>query len=95
MVAAVLALWLLVTSVWNHPAAFNFKRPKEWSHWKQRFEQFCLASGLSGDEESRQVSTLLFSHGEEGEDTLLRVKCNEKAKKKYSKVMGAFDAKSW
>ena len=30
MVAAVLALWLLVT--------FDFKKPEDWPHWKQRFD---------------------------------------------------------
>ena len=51
---------------WEPPAAFDFKNPEEWPHWKQRFEQFRLASGLSDEEESRQVSTLLHCLGEEG-----------------------------
>ena len=90
MVAALLALWLLVTFGGNHPPRSTFKKPEEWSHWKQRFKPFRLASGLSGKEESRQVSTLLYCLGEE--DVLLSVRCDEKAKKKYSEVMGAFEA---
>ena len=73
------------------PAAFDFKKPEEWPHWKQRFEQFRLASGLSNDEESKQVSTLLYCLGEVGEDVLLSTRCDEKATRKYSEVMGAFD----
>ena len=86
-----MALWLLLSSNiwWEPPATFDFKKIEEWPHWKQRFEQF---PGLSGEEESRQVSTLLYCLGEEGEDVLLSVKCDEKAKKKYSEVMGAFEA---
>ena len=72
------------------PAAFDFKKPEEWPHWKQKFERFRLASGLSNDE-SKQVSTLLYCLGEEGEDVLLSARCDEKAKQKYSDVMGAFD----
>ena len=53
------------------PPVFDFKNPDEWPHWKRRFEQFCLASGLAKEEESRQVSSLLYCLGEEGEDVLL------------------------
>ena len=35
---------------------------------------------------------VLYCFGEEGEDVLQSVRCDEKAKKKYSEVMGAFEA---
>ena len=41
-------------------------RPK----WKRRFQQFHLASGLAGDSEEKQVSTLLYCLGEGAEDRL-------------------------
>ena len=52
------------------PASFPFSRPDEWQHWKRRFEQFRLASGLSAEEDPRQVSALLYCMGDEAEDTL-------------------------
>ena len=70
---------------------FDFKNPDEWPHWKRRFEQFCLASGSSKEEESRQVSSLLYCLGEEGEDVLLALKIVDKAKMKYNEVLNAFD----
>ena len=52
------------------PSPFDIKTPDEWSHWKRRFEQFRLVSGLAGESDSRQVSTLLYCMGEEAEDIL-------------------------
>ena len=71
---------------------FDLKNPDEWPHWKRRFEQFRLASGLAKEEESRQVSSLLYCLGEEGEDVLLALKIVDKAKMKYDEVVNAFDA---
>ena len=61
------------------PLVFDFKNPDEWPHWKRRFEQFCLASGLSKEKESRQVSSHLYSLGEKGGDVLLALKTVDKA----------------
>ena len=71
---------------------FDFKNPDEWPHWKRRFEQFCLTSGLAKEEDSRQVSSLLYCLGEEREDVLLALKIVDKAKMKYDEVVNAFDA---
>ena len=70
------------------PPVFDFKNPDEWPHWKRRFEPFRLASGLSKEEESRQVSSLLYCLGEE---VLLALKIVVKAKMKYDEVLNAFD----
>ena len=52
------------------PSSFDFKNPEEWPRWNSRFEQFCLASGLSEESGDRQVSTLLYCMGEDAEDML-------------------------
>ena len=52
------------------PSAFNFTKPEEWEKWKNRFQQYRLASGLSAEDEERQVSTLLYCMGEGSEDVL-------------------------
>ena len=52
------------------PESFNFHKPDLWSKWKQRFEQFRLASGLSTADDTRQISSLLYCMGPEAEDVL-------------------------
>ena len=43
------------------PELFNFKQPDDWSHWKRRFEQFGLASGIDTDPAVKQVSTFAIA----------------------------------
>ena len=62
------------------PEPFNFRNPDEWYRWKRRFEQYRTASGLSDENQVRQVSTLL-STGILEED-----------RKKYDKVVEKLDA---
>ena len=68
------------------PASFPFSRPDEWPQWKRRFEQFRLASGLSAEEDVRQISALLYCMGDEAEDTLTSTNVSEDARKEYSRV---------
>ena len=49
---------------------FDFLQPAQWPKWKQRFEQFRVASGLIDRSEGRQISTLLYSMGPEAQDVL-------------------------
>ena len=60
------------------PEPFDFKRPDEWQKWKRRFEQFREASGLSGEEDKKQINTLLYSMGEDTEDTLASISYYER-----------------
>ena len=53
------------------PDCFDFKKPDEWCHWKHRFEQFPLASGLSSEDNERQISTLLYCLGQDAEEVLV------------------------
>ena len=52
---------------------FNFRKPDEWLKWHKRFEQFRIASRLSAEAETRQVSTLLYSMGEKAKDVLASI----------------------
>jgi len=40
-----------------HPDPLDFKHPEDWTRWKQCFQQFCVASGLSDAAAAKQIST--------------------------------------
>ena len=63
------------------PASFPFSRLDEWQHWKRRFEQFRLTSGLLAEENPCQVSALLYCMGDEAEDTLASTNISEDDRK--------------
>jgi hypothetical protein len=74
------------------PATFNFSNPDEWKRWrrwKRRFEQYRCASGL---DKERQVSTLLYCLGEEGEAVLISTNATEEERKSYETAIGKFDS---
>ena len=73
------------------PGNFDFRSPDDWPRWKKRFEQFRLASGLAGEDEERQTSTLLYCLGEEAEDMLGLTNINEGEREQYSKVLEKFN----
>ena len=50
------------------PQPFDFRKPDEWPRWLRRFEQYRVASGLSTEDEEKQVNTLLYCLGEEAGD---------------------------
>ena len=74
------------------PECFNFKQPDEWPKWSKRFEQFRVASGLSTEDDARQVCTLLYCLGEEAEDVLKSTNLTKDERKVYATVLGKFDA---
>ena len=73
------------------PAPFSFKSPDEWPKWKRRFEQFRAASGLNEEAGEKQVCTLLYSMGEDAEDTLASTNPTAEEKKDYDVVIQKFD----
>ena len=73
------------------PDSFDFKSPNEWLRWKRRFQQFRLASGLSGGDQERQVCTLLYSMGDEAEDILCSTNISADKRKVYNTVLEKFD----
>ena len=72
------------------PQPFPFDTPDEWPKWRRRFEQFCVASGLSKEDEERQVSTLLYCLGEEADDVLTSTNISAESRKKYDDVLAKF-----
>ena len=74
------------------PSSFDFKDPDSWPRWKRRFEQFRMASGLSGEDDLKQVSALLYCMGEDAEDMLSSTNVSEDDRMKYDKVINKLDA---
>ena len=73
------------------PTVFPFDTPDYWPKWRRRFEQYCLALGLSKEPEECQVNTLLYCLGEEAEDILTSTNISEEDRKNYASVLGKFD----
>ena len=77
--------------VWLHPPdLFTFSKPEEWPKWIRRFEWFRHASGLDEKEEKKQVSTLIYSMGDEAEDILHSFRLTEDELKLYSTLRDKF-----
>lgn len=74
------------------PVLFRFDCPEEWTKWCRQFEQFCVASGLSKEDEERQISTLLYCLGEDADDVLTSTNISDESRKKYTDVLAKFDA---
>ena len=66
---------------------FDFLQPAQWPKWKQRFEQFRVASGLIDQSEGRQISTLLYSMGPEAQDELETTGIDEGNRGVYDSVI--------
>lgn len=73
------------------PMTFNFHEPQGWTRWKARFDQCRLASGLSGEEEAKQVSTFLYCLGEEAQDFLLTIGVTDADCATYNAICTKFD----
>ena len=73
------------------PEKFDFKKPDGWPKWHRRFEQFLSASGLEKESDTRRVSTLLYCLGEDAEDVLASTNIADEDRKKYDKVVSAFE----
>lgn len=66
--------------------------PEDWPHWKQRFEQFRVVSGLVDEGAKKQVSTLLYCLGEEAETVLASTNITDEQRKVYDRVISKFDS---
>ena len=73
------------------PGSFRFDRLNEWVKSKQYFEQFHQVSRLSTQSEVRQVSTFLYTIGEDTEDMLSSTNISTDDRKSYAGVMAKFD----
>lgn len=72
------------------PEAFNYQSPVEWLRWKKQFPQFQEASGLSEENNSKQISMLLNCMGEEADNILSSTDVSEDDRTKYDSMMDAF-----
>ena len=73
------------------PESLDFSHPEDWPKWKRRFEQFRCASGLHEQDDTKQISTLLYCLGEEAEEVLLSTNPTEDEKKAYDSVIEKFN----
>ena len=71
------------------PEPFTFSRPEEWQKWIRRFERFRQASGLSEKGEATQISTLIYSMGDEADDILRSCTLTEEVRAQYTGVRDA------
>ena len=74
------------------PSPLDFRTPDEWPCWKRRFEQFRQAPGLAAEDDSRQISTLLYCMGDNAEDTLASTDISCADRSRYATVIAKFDA---
>ena len=73
------------------PDQFNFKNPDDWPRWKRHFQQYRVVSGLTGDDEAKQISTLLYCLGEQAEAVLGSTDITEDERKLYDTVVAKLD----
>ena len=81
----------MATVLLQPPESFNFHQPDLWLRWKQRFEQFRLASGLSEKDDARQISSLLYCMGQDAEDVLKTTSITDADRRSYAAVVKKFD----
>ncbi len=75
----------------NPPENFNFKKPEDWPKWSRRFERFRTASRLGNKDEALQVSTLIYSMGDEADDILSTLRLTNEDLSRYETVKERFD----
>ena len=73
------------------PSEFSFHEPNSWPAWKERFNNYRLASKLFKDEEEVQVASLLYAMGPSADNLIKTLNLTEAEKKKYAEVVKALD----
>ena len=74
------------------PEHFNFARPEEWPKWIYNFKRLKDATDLDEKSEQKQVSSLIYSMGEEVEDILWSFQLTEDKRKSYTTVRDEFQS---
>ena len=72
------------------PVPFGFDCPDEWLSGVIDLK-FHVASGLSKDDEERQITTLLYCLGKDANNVLTSTNISEKHRKKFNNVLAKFD----
>ena len=73
------------------PESFIFSHPAEWSKWIRRFERFRVVSGIDQQSEEAQMNTMIYSMGNQADDTLRSFRLTDEDAKKYKVVEDKFD----
>ena len=73
------------------PQLFDFRKPDEWPRWLRRLEQYRVASGLSTDDEGKQVYTLLHCLGDEAGEVFAACGATDKVIKVYAEAVHTFE----
>ena len=74
------------------PEKFSFK-PKEWQKWIRRFERFRKATALDEKDLENQVSTLIYTMGEEAGDIFISFELSAEQQINYEMVKSKFEDK--
>ena len=74
------------------PDKFSF-RAEEWPKWIRRFERFRKATSLDEKDEETQVSTLVYTMGEEADDIVVSFELSADEAKNYEVVKTKFQNK--
>ena len=74
------------------PEKFSF-RAEEWPKWIRRFESIRKPTGLDEKEEDSQVSTLVYTMGEEADGIFMSFELSAEEAKKYETVKAKFENK--
>lgn len=67
------------------------KADTRWPDWKRRFERYQIATKLFKEDEDIQISTLLYTMGNESEYVFTQFALDEKEAKDYAFVLDKFD----
>ena len=76
----------------NPPSAFDFSKPNLWPDWKQRWKRFHSAVKMNKEDGEVQVSSLIYSMGQQAETIFNSFTfTTENDKKDHDKVLKKFD----
>jgi hypothetical protein len=82
-------MFMFQTSV-RSPREFSF-RSEEWERWRNRWTRYQSCSGLSSQEDSVRIDTMIYTMGQKAEDVLLSFRLPVEPAPSYSQVLKAFD----
>ena len=68
------------------PDKFTFKPNDDWTKWITRIERFRIASELHKKPEETQVATLIYSMGDDADDTFSALAMTADERNKYDTV---------
>ena len=79
------------TAQLNPPKPFDFAKPESWIKWRRRFECYRQASNLIDKSGDTQISTLIYSMGDQAKDILVAFGLTKDELKNYVVVLANFE----